>query len=119
MLVAELDNSVAGFAMFTEVDGCAYIEELDVLPAYAGRGIGAALIDQVGNWARRSGLKALTLSTFRDVPWNAPYYARLGFQLIAATDIGPGLTAICAEHAANGLNIRPRVCMRRLFGNDA
>jgi N-acetylglutamate synthase-like GNAT family acetyltransferase len=45
--------------------------------------IGRQLIACVADHARTLGLTSLTLTTFRDVPWNAPFYARLGFEYIA------------------------------------
>ena len=93
--------------MFRPLEGGLYVEQLDVLPAFAGRRIGAALLDAVGE--RTSG--GLTLSTFRDVPWNAPYYARLGF---AEVDVlTPAMAEIRAEHLARGLDEDARVFMRR------
>jgi len=116
LLVAEVDAVAAGFVIFSEVDDSAYIEELDVHPDFAGQRLGARLIDQVEAWANREGLAALTLSTFRYVPWNAPYYARLGFTVITG-EIGPRLAAIAREHAAKAFDIAPRVFMRRLLGD--
>lgn len=62
--------------------------------------------------AREDGLTALTLTTFTDVPWNAPYYARLGFRALSESELTPGLRRIRAEEAAHGLARWPRVCMR-------
>ncbi|MZD06511.1 GNAT family N-acetyltransferase, partial [Streptomyces sp. SID5785] len=53
------------------------------------------------------------LTTFRDVEWNAPYYARLGFRVLAEDEVTPGLARIRAAEAAHGLDRWPRVCMRR------
>ena len=50
----------------------------DVVRARIG-GIGAGLVRAAQIDARNTGIKALTLTTFRDVAWNAPFYARLGF----------------------------------------
>lgn len=58
-------------------------------------------------------LPALTLTTFPDVPWNAPYYARLGFRVLADGDVGPQLRRIRAHEAELGLDRWPRVAMRR------
>jgi GNAT superfamily N-acetyltransferase len=55
-----------------------HLEEMDVLPEHAGQGLGAALIEAVCSWAHTRGFDAVTLSTFRDVPWNAPFYPRHG-----------------------------------------
>jgi hypothetical protein len=55
----------------------------------------------------------LTLTTFADVPWNAPYYARLGFEITPPNKITPGLREIRQYEAAAGLDAWPRVVMSR------
>ncbi|AYV49380.1 N-acetyltransferase [Caulobacter flavus] len=110
LLVAQAeDGIVAGFVMFRPLEGGLYVEQLDVLPAFAGRRIGAALLDAAGERLGHGGV--LVLSTFRDVPWNAPYYARLGF--VAVDELTPGMAAIRAEHLARGLDEAARVFMAR------
>lgn len=108
LLIAEAGETVIGFVMFRLLEDGLYVEQLDVLPAFAGRRIGAALLDAV---AGRADGGDLTLSTFRDVPWNAPYYARLGFEIVR--DLTPGMAAIRAQHLARGLDEDARVFMRR------
>lgn len=111
LLVADDDGAPVAFVMFRVVEGCAYVEQIDVLPNHARRGIGAGLLDAVAEIARERGLAALTLSTFKDVPFNAPYYARLGFDVVEA--LTPGMSEIRAEHEARGLDETARVFMRR------
>ena len=111
LLVAEQDGEVVAFVMFREVEGCGYIEQIDVLPSHERRGIGARLIEAVAEVARGRGWPALTLSTFKDVPFNAPYYRRLGFADVEA--LTPGMAEIRAEHEARGLDESARVFMRR------
>jgi hypothetical protein len=53
------------------------------------------------------------LTTFSDVPWNAPLYRHLGFRVLDDDDIGPELRARRADEAARGLDPASRVCMRR------
>jgi GNAT superfamily N-acetyltransferase len=101
------------FVMFRQVEGCAYVEQIDVLPSHAGRRLGAMLLDVVAELAREQGLAALTLSTFKDVPFNAPYYRRLGFVDLPDGALSPGLLAIRDEHIARGLDESARVFMRR------
>jgi predicted N-acetyltransferase YhbS len=113
LVVAVEDRTVVGFVMFRRVEARAYVEQLDVLPDFAGRGIGAALLNEVAEQARRAGLDGLSLSTFREVPWNAPYYRRLGFVEVAA--LTPGMLAIRAEHLARGLDEDARLFMVRDF----
>ena len=38
------------------------------------------MLAQARQQVHRLGLPCLTLTTFRDVPWNAPWYSRLGFE---------------------------------------
>jgi len=113
LVVAVPAEAVAGFVMFRPVEDRAYVEQIDVLPAHAGRRIGAALLDAVAERARAAGLVGLSLSTFRDVPWNAPYYRRLGFVEVVGDALTPGMLAIRAEHLARGLDEDARVFMVR------
>ncbi|WP_367138082.1 GNAT family N-acetyltransferase [Saccharothrix sp. HUAS TT1] len=93
------------------VDGAAHVEQISVHPDHARRGVGAALLDHVELWAGAEGLDALTLTTFREIPWNAPYYLRLGFHEVA--DLSPGLAAVVADEAARGLDPATRVVLSR------
>lgn len=95
------------------VDGCLHVEQVSVHPAYARRGVGRSLLDHLAGRARAEGVPALTLTTFTDVPWNAPYYARCGFRQLAEDELTPGLRRIRAQESAHGLDRWPRVCMRR------
>ena len=87
--------------------------QVSTRPAQARRGIGADLIEHVAGWARERGSAVLTLTTFVDVPWNGPYYERLGFRALPAETLGAGLAGIRAEEAAHGLDRWPRQAMRR------
>ncbi|MFJ6694831.1 GNAT family N-acetyltransferase [Streptomyces sp. NPDC091272] len=98
-----------GYLIWQEVDGAAHIDQVSVHPRAARRGVGRALIEHL---AQESGA-ALTLTTFAEVPWNAPYYARLGFRTLAGAELTEGLREIVAEEASLGLDRWPRVCMRR------
>ncbi|MHC5261227.1 GNAT family N-acetyltransferase [Streptomyces sp. UC4497] len=95
------------------VDGAFHIEQVTVHPDAARRGVGQALIARAADCARDQGLTGLTLTTFADVPWNAPYYERLGFRRLSGSELTPGLRAIRAAEAEHGLDRWPRVCMRR------
>ena len=76
--VDDADRPVA-YLLSAVVDGCAHVEQVSVAPTHARRGLGAALVDHLAATAASQGRPAVTLTTFRDVPWNAPYYERLGF----------------------------------------
>lgn len=111
----EDDNPVA-YALMEVVDGAAHIEQVSVHPGHARRGLGAHLIDEIGTWASRQRMTALTLTTFAEVPWNAPYYERLGFRTLDDSDVTPGLARIRRDEAEHGLDAWPRVTMRRAIG---
>ncbi|WP_181700573.1 GNAT family N-acetyltransferase [Nocardia sp. GTS18] len=101
-----------GYLLLGIVDGQPHIDQVSVDPAYAGLRIGKSLIDHAVSWAKSRGLRELTLTTFTEVPWNGPYYERLGFTYIPVDDEPPGLRAVRAEESANGLDEWPRACMR-------
>lgn len=107
------DDRPLGYLVADPVDGAAHIEQVSVHPAAARRGLGNGLIAHTDRWAAAEGLAALTLTTFSDVPWNAPYYARLGFRVLTGAELTDGLRKIRAQEAEHGLDRWPRVCMRR------
>lgn len=94
------------------VDGNAHIDQVSVRPERRGDRLGKRLIDHLVGWARVHDLPAVTLTTFTEVPWNGPYYARLGFRPVPADEQTRGLRAVCAAEAAHGLQRWPRTCMR-------
>lgn len=108
----ERDRPVA-YLIAEPVDDALHVEQVSVHPDAARRGVGRALLDHAAAHAREQGLTALTLTTFADVPWNAPYYARLGFRTLGESELTPGLRRIRAEEAGHGLDRWPRVCMRK------
>ncbi|MGV9296773.1 MULTISPECIES: GNAT family N-acetyltransferase [Amycolatopsis] len=107
------DGTIAAYVLAEEVDGFGHVEQVSLLPSHARRGLGRALIETVGAWAAERGLSGLTLTTFADVPWNAPYYERLGFRVLAEEEQGPALREIRRTEIARGLDRWPRVAMVR------
>jgi len=101
------------FLIGSQVDGCLHVEQLSVDPGSARRGLGRTLLEYAAQRAAADGLPALTLTTFTHVPWNAPYYARLGFRILDDAEVTPGLRAIRQREAEIGLDRWPRVSMRR------
>ena len=78
ILVAEVNGIVVGFVHVLEIDG-AHLEQLSVHPSHARRGLGRALVIAAQAEAGRRGHERITLRTFRDVAFNAPFYATVGF----------------------------------------
>jgi GNAT superfamily N-acetyltransferase len=83
-----------GYVIAEEVDGCAHIEQVSVEPDSQGKGVGKALIAAVEMWGAAGGLRALTLTTFIEVPWNMPLYEHLGFRAVPERGLDPQ-TRVC------------------------
>lgn len=111
--VAVVEDVPVAYLIAEVVDGCAHVEQVTVAPEHARRRIGAGLIEALAAWAREGAVPALTLTTFTEVPWNGPYYLRLGFRYLDDDELTPGLRAIRAAEAVAGLDAWPRACMRR------
>ena len=109
---AQGDQPVA-YLLVEVVDGGAHIEQVSVHPDHSRQGIGRALLDTTEIWAAGLGLSGLTLTTFANVPWNAPYYQRLGFRIMTSDEIGSGLRQIRELEAKRGLDRWPRVTLHR------
>ena len=102
-----------GYLIVDVVDGAAHIEQVSVHPDHARLGLGRELIEHTAAWARARDLHSLTLTTYVDVPWNGPYYERLGFRYLTTDEETPGLRAIREHERALGLEVWPRTSMRR------
>jgi GNAT superfamily N-acetyltransferase len=111
--VALADDVAVGFAHVEVIDhGTAHLAEMDVDPAHGRRGLGTRLVAHVCDWAASNGYASVTLTTFRDVPWNMPFYARLGFEVVAPAELSAALSAIVENEARRGLDPRRRAVMR-------
>jgi GNAT superfamily N-acetyltransferase len=110
-LTALVGEAVAGFLVAEPFRRELHIWEMDVAPAFQRRGIGAGLVRAAQIDARNTGFKALTLTTFRDVAWNAPFYARLGFEEVTAIDAHLRLAGELANDADDGLPADRRCAM--------
>ena len=91
----------------------AHLEELDVHPAHGRRGLGRRLVNAVCRWAAERHFRSVTLTTFRNVPWNMPFYARLGFEELPPHAQSAALRAIVDDESRRGLDTAKRVVMRR------
>lgn len=88
-----------------------HILELSVQEHAQGKGLGRRLLQTAVESARSRGLRAVTLTTFTDVPWNAPFYARQGFTLLTPAQLNERLRGILRDEQAHGLSGR---CAMRL-----
>lgn len=105
-----------GYLVASRLQGSLHVDQVTVHPDAARRGIGRRLISAADACAEAEGTGALTLTTFARVPWNAPYYRRLGFSEMGADGLPEDLAAVVAHEASLGLARWPRVVMRRECG---
>jgi len=111
-LVLVVGEPPTGFVCLELVDGIPHIWQLAVDPDYGRRGLGRALVEAACDWARSKGFDAVTLTMYRDPPWNGPFYESIGFETLAI--LTPGLFAVRQhERTIGDDDFGPRVAMRR------
>jgi ribosomal protein S18 acetylase RimI-like enzyme len=105
LLVAAPDEQSppVGFVHVLLIDGHAHLEQLSVLPDQQRRGIGAALTRAAMDEARAQGFDRLSLCTYRDVPWNGPFYRGLGFTEV--TELAPYEQRLRDKERGLGLDV--------------
>ncbi len=104
------DACPAGYGLLQFVDGLALLAQMDVRPEQGRKGLGTALVRHIADAARDSGAEFLYLTTFSHVPWNAPFYARLGFAEVPEAEQPIAIRAILSEERERGLE--NRIAMR-------
>ncbi len=114
-LTATIDTRVVGFAAAGSIGRELHLNELSVERAAQGKGIGAALLRALIIDARNCGMRAITLNTYRDIPWNGPFYARHGFVEVENFEGRPHLSASLEAAAALGMPIERRCAMIRFL----
>ena len=112
-VAADANDRPVGFALASDVGGHAHLDELDVHPAHGQRGLGTALVEVVAHWAEVSGYRAITLTTLRHIPWNAPWYQRLGFRVLLEDELSSALRELLQEEIQRGLPAEQRVAMHK------
>lgn len=110
--VALADEVPVGFALVSMIaDAHPHLLEMDVLPEHGRRGVGSALLRAVREWVSRSGYRQITLTTFRAVGWNMPFYSRFGFVEVPPEQQSRELREIVEDERARGLDPVHRVVM--------
>jgi len=106
-------QEIAGFLIAEIREGDFYIREVSVSEAHQKKGIGSKLLAIALEGAISLGVPAATLTTFRDVLWNAPYYERLGFVILKGDALPLYLKRTLQEEANAGLPYDRRCAMRK------
>ncbi len=112
--VAELETSgIVAFLNGEVVSDALHIWQMAVHRDQQGRGIGRKLMEAAQQFAADHAINELTLTTFRQVPWNEPYYQKFGFVTLGREDLGPRLTAVLHAEEQAGLPAAKRCAMRK------
>ncbi len=90
-----------------------HLWELNVHIDHQRRGNGRALLQRLLVEAAAAAIPAMTLTTFRDLPWNAPFYRSMGFELVDAAQLDPRLAGLLAKEVRQGMPAARRCAMRR------
>ena len=110
VVIDEEKDFTVGFALLLEKCGQIHLRELDVHPDHTRQGLGTNLLKAVILWAKNQKYDQISLTTFRHLPWNAPFYSKLGFKIIEKSQFSPCLLELFNEEA-KGLNKSNRVLM--------
>ena len=114
-LAALSGEDIVGFAAMVPAGRELHLAELSVARAYQRRGIATLLLRAAMIDARNSGYRAITLSTYRDIAWNAPFYARLGFVEVENFEGHPHLVASHDNARELGMPMDRRCAMIRFL----
>jgi GNAT superfamily N-acetyltransferase len=113
VFVAVHEASIVGFLIAGFLDRTVYIFELAVHRSHGRRGLGRGLVEEACRLARQEHLTGVTLSTFIDVPWNGPFYRRIGFRYMRRDEWTPGLYLVHERETVKGLPMDRRSFMRK------
>ena len=109
--VAVDDSLPVGYAVFGALGEFLHLRELSVDPRHGRRGLGSTLVAAAIDAARRGNYAGVSLTTFRDVPFNAPFYRRLGFREVELMDATEALRTRFFAEVPAGIDPASRVLM--------
>lgn len=115
-LCAEPDGQVVGIAAAGPIRRVLHLYELSVRRSHQARGIGGRLLEALAIDARNGGFAAITLHTFREIAWNAPFYVRHGFEVLEEFAGREHLLKSLQHAEAGGLPMERRCAMIRHLG---
>jgi len=106
IFVAEIENEIVGFATCRELGDWVHLQQISVIPDEGKKGIGTLLLKKVIEQASFKKYPAITLTTFGDVRWNAPFYKKWGFVEVTDYTSYPELRQIHESEKLAGLKNR-------------
>lgn len=113
LVAVEASDTVVGFALAFKLDDALHLQEMSVDPAHGRRGLGGRLLNAIDEKAKAQNHSSSTLSTFVDVPWNAPFYARHGYRIVTQAEWTPGFHILREHEVHAGLPAERRCFMKK------
>ncbi len=83
-----------GFALIRPRGNGLYLDQVSVHPDHGQKGLGRALVIRTLAEAENRKLPHVSLSTFRDLAWNGPFYASLSFRELSRDNLEPYMIEI-------------------------
>lgn len=113
-LAREHHGHPIGFTLTSERGGTLYLDQISVHPDHGQQGVGSGLLKRVIEDAKDRKFKRLTLSTFRKVAWNAPFYRKAGFKEIKPAKLENWMIAL--QESMTQTDLSQRCFMQRKAG---
>ena len=106
LFVAEAGGEIVGFVACRTSNGRLHIDEMSVHPAHGRQGVGRALVVRVIETARARRLTGVSLTTFADIAWNAPFYVSMGFRQLDESELDAPLREALLQERELGMTER-------------
>ncbi|MDR2893718.1 MAG: GNAT family N-acetyltransferase [Deltaproteobacteria bacterium] len=117
LVAVDADQVPVGYAFWQNIDGSALLAQMDVHPQHGRKGLGRTLVLQIIDQVAKAGFPYLYLTTFSYIPWNAPFYQKLGFAILDAENQPDFIKDILRDEQARGLS--NRVAMRYVIQHES
>ena len=104
-----------GFSGGEIINGMFHLVEISVAQDFQGKGVGRALMERMEADVRREGYKAITLTTYRGLAWNGPWYNRMGYAEVNPLELGRKYLAILEGERQHGFDMSARCVMRKIL----
>lgn len=108
-------DAILALASTYDIDDATYLGQLSVDPAHQGTGIGSKLLEIVCETAGIACKTGVVLCTFENIPWNAPFYKKRGFDFLSSDQMGPQLAKRAHIDHEKWSRYSPRCVMGRFF----
>lgn len=90
-----------GYVCGENIDGSFHVAEISVAYEFQGVGIGKKLMNTMIEDVIKERFRSITLTTFRDIFWNAPWYTKFGFYEVNPKLVGGSFENLLEEEEIN------------------